>query len=156
MKKLTALLTVVFVLLAYSSLAFAWGGHRTNGQPEEFRPGDSRGYFIWREGDTVHLRVTTYGREHTFSGVIRTDGRFYHVRGFREENGDFHRSDRDHDSIFFRFHTAGGVDGIDFKVGDADKLNFDLFIDGHRISPHQIYVGHRGWHPDDNSFDLYR
>lgn len=154
MKKLTALLTMVFVLLSFSSLAFAWGGPRSHGQPEDFRPGDSRGYFIWRDGDTVHLRVTTRGREHTFSGVIRTDGRFAHVRGFREESNDFHRVDRDHDSIFFRLRTGGGVDGLDFRVDDADRINFDLFIDGHRISPHEIYIGHRGWHPDSNNFDF--
>jgi hypothetical protein len=156
MKKLTAILTMVFVLLAFSNLALAWGGPRSHGQPEEFRPGDSRGYFIWRDGDTVHLRVTTYGREHTFSGVIRTDGQFRHVRGYREEANDFHRVDRDRDAIAFRFHTAGGVDGLDFRVDDADHIAFDLYMDGHPISPGHIYIGHRGWHPDDNTFRLRR
>lgn len=41
----------------------------------------------------------------------------------------------------FDFTTAGGEDGVNFKIEGGDDVNFDRFIDGHRINPEEIYVG---------------
>lgn len=153
MKKLTALLLVLSILVIGSGSALAWAP-QLQGQPYEFMPGDSRGVFIWRDGDGLHLRTTTRGREHVFSGQIRTEGRFVNVRGVQEEGNDMSRISRDHDTITFRFHTAGGVDGLDFRVRGSDRLSFDLYMDGHRIDTSKIYIGYRGWHPDESEFVL--
>jgi len=155
MKKLSAMLIMVSVLIACSGYALAWAP-QLQGQPDAFRPGDSRGFFIWRDGDGLHLRTTTRGQGHVFSGVIRTDGRFHAVHGVREEGNDFHRLSWDRDTITFRYKTAGGVDGLDFRVKDGDRLTLDLFMDGHRIATREIYVGRRGCHPVHSEFTLRR
>lgn len=155
MKKLTALVIMVFILVAFSSYALAWSP-RLQGEPDQFRPGDSRGVFIWHDRDGLHLRTTTHGREHVFSGVIRTDGHFRDVHSVRAERDDRYRLDCDRDTINFRFHTAGGVDGLDFRIKGGDKVYFDLYMDGHKIATRQIYVGRNGWHPHDNTFVLHR
>lgn len=155
MRKVSLLMITMFLLVALSSNAFAWSP-QLQGQPEDFRPGDSRGVFIWHDGEGMHLRTTTYGQEHVFFGVIRTDGRFDAVRGYREEAGDFHRVSWDRDNITFRFNTEGGVDGLNFRVHDGEHVTFDLYMDGHRISTKQIYIGHEGWHPHHSEFQISR
>jgi hypothetical protein len=153
MKKLAAALVVLSILIACSGYALAWAP-QLQGEPYQYKPGDNRGVFIWRDHDGLHLRTTTRGREHVFSGVIRTDGRFVGVRGVRAESNDCVRLSRDRDTVAFRFHTAGGVDGLDFRVREGERLAFELFVDGHRIETQNIYVGHRGWHPRGNEFTL--
>jgi hypothetical protein len=153
MKKMTTVLLVLFILVAGSGYALAWAP-QLQGKPYQYKPGESRGVFIWRDRDGLHLRTTTRGQEHVFSGVIRTDGRFADVCGVRMEGNDFIRLSRDRDTITFRFRTAGGEDGIDFRVWESERLSFDLFIDGHRIDTRNIYVGYRGWHPYRNEFTL--
>lgn len=155
MKKLTVLLLVALTLVAMSSYAFAWAP-RDQGRPDAFRPGDSRGYFIWHDYDGLHIWTSTRGARHEFSGVIRTDGAFFDVQGKRLEGDDFFRVDRDRDTIQFRFETAGGADGINFRIDGGSYANFDLFIDGHRIDPGEIYIGDRNWHPRHSDFTLYR
>ena len=155
MKKLTALVIMAFILVAFSSYALAWSP-RLQGEPEQFRPGDSRGVFIWHDRDGLHLRTTTKGKEHVFSGVIRTDGHFRDVHGVRTEGGDCIRLDRDRNSMTFRFQTAGGIDGVDFRVKGGDRVYFDLYMDGRKIDTRRIYIGRNGWHPQDNTFVLQR
>ncbi len=104
----------------------------------------------------MHLRTSTYGQKHVFSGVIRTDGRFVDVEEKQLEHGDFYRVNNDRDTITFKFTTTGGSDGVDFRVRDGERINFDLFIDGHKINPEEIYLGDRGWHPKHHDFTVYR
>jgi hypothetical protein len=155
MKKLTVLVIMVSLLVFGSSYAFAWAP-QVQGVPYEFRPGDSRGVFVWRDGDGFHVRTTTRGQGHVFSGVIRTDGQFRNVRDAGGEGRDFHRLNLPRDMISFRFETKGGVDGFDFRVKGGERLMLDLFMDGHRIATREIYVGRRGWHPASSDFTLRR
>jgi hypothetical protein len=48
-------------------------GIRLKGRPK-FDDGEALGYFIWKDGDTVKLRWTTFGAEHRFSGRISVEG----------------------------------------------------------------------------------
>ena len=155
MKRVAALITLLFVLMASTGYALAWGS-RLEGRPEGFRPGESRGVFIWHDHQGMHLRTSTHKREHVYSGVIRTDGHFSDVHGVREERGDFHRVSWDRDTITFRFDTDGGTDGLDFRVKRGDRVFFDLYKDGHRISTQEIHLGHDGRHPDDSHFSVRR
>ncbi len=155
MKKLTAFLLVAVILVFGSGYALAWAPE-LKGRPEQFAPGDSRGVFVWRDDNGLHLRTTTRGRLHVFSGVLRTNGYFADVRGVREERNDFSRLNDDRNSIMFRFKTQGDVDGLDFRVRGGDQVELDLFVDGHRIDTREIYVGYRGWHPNRSNFVLYR
>lgn len=153
MKKLAALFLVLSILVVGSGAALAWAP-QLQGQPYQFQPGDSNGVFIWRDHDGVHLRTTTHGREHLFSGQIRTEGRFVDVRRVGNERNDFSHMSGDRDTLSFRFHTAGGTDGLDFRVKGSDRLSFELYMDGHRIDTSKIYVGSRGWHPGESEFEL--
>jgi hypothetical protein len=169
-------------LFALTSSAFAWSPN-LNGKPDQFYPDGPKGYYIWHDEHGFHLWTTTRGEEHVFSGVIRTDGRFFHVRGHRLEAGDslkvysdvqdkfwFNFSEdnvenhfafvgrevnMENDKIHFKFDTTGGSDGLNFRVKDASFIDFDLFIDGHPIPHRKIYIGDRGWHPDSHNFKVY-
>jgi hypothetical protein len=155
MKKITMFLVLVFTLLMCSSFAFAWSP-RVDGRPDLFRPGETKGYFIWHNENGLHMQMTTRGKEHVFSGVIHTNGQFRDVKEKNLENGDFYKVSIDKDKIMFRTTTAGGIDGINFKIEGGDYVRFDLFMDGHKIDTREIYVGSKGWHPEHSDFTLHR
>jgi hypothetical protein len=68
----------VFVLLVASPVQprlDAQGLPAFNGRPE-FKEGSDLSYFVWRDGDTWHVRWTTLGQERVFTGTVRaTDGK---------------------------------------------------------------------------------
>lgn len=168
-------------LLAFSASAFAWSGRADiNGKPEDLRPGGVPGYYIWQDDSGFHVWTTSRGREHAFSGVIRTDGRIVHVRGHRLEAGDsfrvysdiqenvwFRSSDRndgrqfvlggrqisfENDQLRFKFETEGGSDGINFRIVNASFVEFDLYEDGRPVHRRQVFIGDEGWHPRGHKF----
>lgn len=181
-KWLISILVGIF-LMAFAGSAFAWSGRAdVDGKPVQFYPGGPKGYYIWQDEHGFHIWTTTRGEEHVFSGAIRTDGRFYHVRGHRLEDGDSfniysdiqerfwfkfsegddgrHFSfggrevDLEHDKIHFKLDNAGGSDGINFRIKDASYIDFDLFVDGHPIPRSEIHIGDSGWHPVAHNFRL--
>lgn len=188
MKKQWLIFTMVSLfLMGLTGSAFAWSSRNDenfHGRPIDFRSDGHKGYYIWQDEHGFHVWTTTRGEEHTFSGVIHTDGIFEHVRGHRLEEGDslttyediqdktwFRFGDGDrgfhfafggrevnvgHDKINFKFNTAGGSDGLNFRIRDARHIDFDLFIDGHPIPRRDIFIGTNGWHPDDHHFRLDR
>src|SRR5262245_55309430 len=44
-----------------------------DGKPA-FAQGEGRGYYVWRDGNTWHLRWTTFGSMHRFSGTVLAEG----------------------------------------------------------------------------------
>ena len=154
MKKIFSMCLLSLLLLSFSSSVFAWSP-RVEGKPDGFRPGSSRGYYIWHDQNGFHL-VTTDRREHKFSGVIRTDGNFIDVRSQRTEQDDFFRVSRDREKLTFKFDTDGETDGLKFRVDGGRFVEFDLFVDGHRINPREIHIGDDGWSPKDSNFRLRR
>ena len=46
---------------------------RFEGRPA-FKEGSDRSYFVWRDGDSWHVRWTTMGTERTFTGSVRGVG----------------------------------------------------------------------------------
>ena len=44
-----------------------------DGKPS-FKEGESRSYYVWRDGNTWHLRWTTFGSMHRFSGTVVAEG----------------------------------------------------------------------------------
>lgn len=155
MKKLYSILMLSLLILSFCSSAFAWSPS-VDGKPDTFDPGKSRGYYIWHDRDGLHIWTTTRGQEHEFSGVIRTNGKFADIHGQRIERNDFYKISSGRDRITFKFKTDGGIDGLNFNINGGKYVDFDLFVDGHRIDPKQIHIGDRGWSPRDNDFRLYR
>jgi len=115
MKRLSMFMVAVFVLVALTGSAFAWPGY-LEGKPDQMRVRDARGYFIWHDNQGMHLFTATQGREHTYSGVIRTDGKFVNVDDVRTEADDYIRVSRDRDTITFKFSTGNTLSVIFFSI----------------------------------------
>ncbi|MDR3561053.1 MAG: hypothetical protein P4N59_06390 [Negativicutes bacterium] len=155
MKKITAMFLLVFLLVGLNSYAFAWAP-KDQGQPDVFRPGDIRGYFIWHDEVGMHLWTSTRGTRHVFSGVIRTNGAFVDAYGKRPEGEPLFQVARGQDTLTFRLETEGGAEGVNFRIDGGSWANFDLFIDGRRIDPDEIFIGDRSFHPRRSDFTLFR
>lgn len=157
MKKNFVLVFVVLMLFAFSGSVFAWPpgveGHSGNIQEKGQR---AKGYYIWHDEKGLHLRTVAHGMQHEFRGVIRTDGEFMQIRGARLERDDFFRMNHRRDRITFKFETNDGKDGLDVRIDEGSYVHFELYIDGHRIDPREVYLGDRGRHPRHWEFTLWR
>jgi hypothetical protein len=64
-------------LLAAAAAALSMAGPLAARQGDPFagrpiiEPGSDRGYFVWRDADRWHVRWTTAGGEHRFSGSVK-------------------------------------------------------------------------------------
>lgn len=154
MKKGMSLILVLLTLLCFTSYAFASDSPNLNGKPDAFDPGHSNGYFIWQDGKGLHLRATTPGPEHVFSGTISTDGTFEDVFGKSQGVDDGFHVNEDRDKITFTVTTAGGSDGIDLHVSDGSYVGFNLSMNGADVNPANIFIGRDGWHPGSHKFTL--
>lgn len=155
LKKLSILVLFTCFLVTVSGNAFAWTD-RVEGRPEQslkqmiYNPSLS----VWHDGkNEFHLKSTSMRGHHVFTGVIRTDGRFYDIEQRQLENGDFIKVDRQRDTIRFRL-TGRGIDEISFNVKNGDYVKFDLYKDGEEMPRKDIFIGRNGWHPRDNRFTL--
>ena len=173
MKKITTIFVLAFTLLAMSVTAFAWGP-RMDVKPAAYKAGQNQGYFIWSDNNGFHLWTTTRGQKHVFSGTITTDGNRFDIKAqgledrktshpFLAQLGkdrvgkDRVQIDNDRDTIRFRFESSGkDSDGMTFKVVGGSRVKFDLYIDGKRINPSDIYIGGEGWHPGSSTFTMYK
>ncbi|MBP2626079.1 MAG: hypothetical protein H6Q68_790 [Firmicutes bacterium] len=185
LKKKWFIITLVgLFLIALTGSVFAWSGKAdVGGKPDEFSPNGQKGYYIWQDKNGFHIWTTTPGEEHVFSGVIRTDGTLFNIKGHNLERGDYLRKDSDiqgkswfdgrrdrnggnhvvfggrelnyeNNQIRFKFETTGGSDGLNFRITDANYIDFDLYIDGHPISRKDIQIGENSWHPQSHRFRL--
>lgn len=153
MKKLSRLVALTCLLVTLSGTALAWN------DSSEGRPKQSLGQMlgtpslsIWHDkNNEFHVKATNLRNQHVFTGVIKTDGRFFDIDEKQLENGDFIKIERDRDTIRFRF-TGRGVDEFKFKVSRGDTLKFDLNKDGRDMPSKEIFIGKEGIHPRDNVF----
>jgi hypothetical protein len=107
------ILGAVFLLLAASPVV-AKKSVYWRGKPA-FAAGEAKGYYIWADGDGWHIRWTTKGKKHTFSGSVWCDGAVTYFTAVSREKKDYiKKTGRNR----FRFDTvvAGGKDGVDFRV----------------------------------------
>lgn len=154
MKKIFRIL-IFIIIICFPATAFMAWGPSYNGEPDALNPTHIRGTFVWHDQNGFHLRTTTTGDKHVFSGTIHTNGDFEDVsdRFFRDK--DYYHF-KNQDTIDFQFTTDGRTVGIDFNVADGDYMTFELYMDGNKIIPSDIYVGKDGWHPGDYKFTLDR
>ncbi|MFO7991471.1 MAG: right-handed parallel beta-helix repeat-containing protein [Thermoplasmata archaeon] len=107
-----------------------FGGQVDPGKPD-YIPGEDLGYYIWYDETQIFpwiIKWSTDGEEHHFTGTITYDSTTYTI-----------------DSLI-----SSGDDGFAF---DAERVTFDLLIDGERIKE-QVYIGDIGRNPDDIPFTL--
>ncbi|VBB08138.1 Hypothetical protein LUCI_3403 [Lucifera butyrica] len=153
-KSVVFLLILLSILYLPATALMAWAPNY-EGEPDILNPNHISGAFVWHDYNGFHLRTTTVGDKHTFTGTIHTNGHFQNVddRFFRDKDY-YHLSDRD--TVDFQFTTTGRTVGIDFDIADGDYLSLEIYMDGHKISPMDIYVGKDGWHPGKYKFTLNR
>ena len=60
-------------LAAASTVVRAADPSMFDGRPT-FKEGEGRGYYVWRDGDTWHVRWTTFGATHRFTGTVTAEG----------------------------------------------------------------------------------
>jgi hypothetical protein len=90
-----AVATILVIPPATSALDLAWCDRRP-----VFKEGWDRGYYVWREGDTWHVRWTTMGKMQTFTGTILAEG---------GELGDLKRIDVEKETKVIRSGRPGRV-----------------------------------------------
>lgn len=112
-----------------------WGD--AAGKPN-FAPGQDVGYFVWVNGNRVHIRVVTRGGIRTFSGRAIGNGALLEVNRVAQEAMDITIRE-DINQMDFSWVTAGGPDGLDFTfTGTALRLH--LRIDNNP-APAFVFVG---------------
>lgn len=154
MKRIAAIMAAVLVLVLFSGSALAWFA-AVEGAPGALSHAE-KGIFIWHDDDGMHIRGISRHHRTVFSGTIETNGRFFAVHERGLEDGDHLFVDHERNTLRFRFTVQGGVDGIDFRVREGNRLSFVLNTNGHNARPADINVGREGWHPGDNRFTLWR
>jgi hypothetical protein len=100
--------------------------------------GQDEGYFVWTNGDQVHLRAATQSGMYLFSGQAMGNGT---MAGIEPSGPQVKLTVEDNNRMAFQWATAGGPDGLDFTFTGA-TLVLDLRIDGKpELSPNLVFVG---------------
>lgn len=130
-----------------------------NGEPKGFHAGETARYAVWHSKRGWHVRTTTAGKKHHFTGKIHVDGGT--IESIHSAHLEAKGKLQDHwkvnaarNTVEFDFRTDSGVDGIDFTVSASAKtIRFNLHIDG-KQPEERIYIGQKGQHPRDDPFTL--
>ncbi len=154
-KRLATVAAFLAALVLVAGTALAWHAP-VEGVPAALQHGNARGYFIWHDGDGMHMRAHTKMFAMPFSGTIRTDGQFTAVRGKKLEYGDHYWLDGSKKTIHFKFRAAGAMDGLDFRVTGGSQLVFNLTVDNVQANPDEIFLGREGWRPSSHHFTIRR
>jgi hypothetical protein len=118
-----------------------------NGSPAGLDRHDQGGVYLWHGVDGWHLVVTHRGSDRMeFTGYITTNGTIAAQRVYDERDDHVRVGAQDH-TAFFRFANFGGFDGMDFETHCADTLTVHLMIDGHEVTPEQVFIGHNKTNP---------
>lgn len=128
-----------------------------DGRPRQYRAGEPRAYWIWREGSTYRLRATSKGERVVFSGWVEA-GESLDIRrvGGIEKPTDF--VVRDGRRIYFHLVVQGIEDGFDFRPPRSGPVTFYLMVnggDGEDVL-RRVFVGRDGDHPRSNPFRIGR
>lgn len=154
MKKLLVFLFGFFIFLSCNHVALAADSPKIEGKPSAFVAGHSSGYFIWQDKDGLHLRTTTAGEKHIFSGSIHTDGKFQDVLESSQDTTNDFTIAPERNTIDFKFTTTGNVDSIDLNAHKATYVRFTLSTDNVNADPSTIFIGSTNWHPNNFKFTI--
>jgi hypothetical protein len=104
---------------------------RVEGQPSNFYPGSAAGVYFWHNDPAgLSLRTTDPpGYGHEYQGTITTDGTIFNLNGYRLESDDTYNLGPRGKVLTFDFHTADGVDGLDFEIAGGTGLKLGVIWD---------------------------
>lgn len=110
------------------------------GQPE-FHKGESRGYFIWNDGEGWHVRWLSKGAKRTYSGRVTTDGALDKFEPVSRDSKDYIKKESER-LISWDAKTKEGMDGFNFRGSPSTKaLKFELYIDGKAAPVDEVKLG---------------
>lgn len=120
-----------------------------------FIPGASYGYYIWEEGDSIHVEWSIDRIDSKFSGLVSTDGRIadYRLEDW-EESDDVTVGENviEFDSTLGRHDYS---DAIILTFEDHTYINFDLKInDGYDLT--RVNIGAPLENPEDPAFRIQK
>ena len=118
---IAAFFAVVFGLL---SCVHAERYSRAAGRPNNLE-GSREGFYVWTEGDTVHVAYNRARGRRISGTVTSTGGTFRNLRGFNEQH-DNRFNNTGARRIGFRFKANDRNDGIKFEWNGGGDLTFDL------------------------------
>lgn len=125
------------------------------GRPD-FTKGEAKGYFIWNDMEGWHVRWTTEGKKHRFSGTISCDGKFVEYKAVSRDRGD-HITKSSPGTIRFDATASGGADGVDFRMTEnTTYLTFDLSMDGARVPPQMVHLGANNHRAESMPLKIWR
>lgn len=128
----------------------------TLGRPASLASGSAAGAYVWHNADGWHLFVTHPGTDKVvFSGRVLSSGKIDGVGRRTEQRDKVNVSKRDK-VVSFRFTNFGHLDGIDFRTRCAQRLGFELRMNGKRIAPEQVFIGADAHHPAHTPFAVTR
>ncbi|MGI8857076.1 MAG: hypothetical protein ACR2JW_15110 [Thermomicrobiales bacterium] len=119
------------------------------------------GYYIWFDGDRIHLTTTDRGNgpgPSEYTGVVtaRNEQHGVDIRDvnlIQAENDD--SAVAADNKLDFRFRTYNATDGVAFTAHDATSITFRLYRDGHLVNTDHIYLGAGETNPPGNPFTLF-
>ena len=150
-----AVLALVLAALAMASAAVAAPKEYWRGRPD-FAAGETRGYFVWQDDEGWHVRWTTKGGAHIFSGTATCDGEFMHFKSIGKEKNDLVRKDSNN-RIKFDAKSEGAIDGFDFALSPStQKITFDLKMDGKSAPLQEVRIGGKKERPNSMPFTIDR
>jgi hypothetical protein len=88
--------------------------------------------------------------------VLKTDGQFENVSLIRVEGDDGYQLKDAGKTLEIRFETWDHIDGIDFDVTGATRVDMDATIDRRHVNSQRIFLGANNVDPGHNPFSLYR
>jgi hypothetical protein len=125
------------------------GGEATpywEGRPR-YEPGESTGYFVWKDESGWHVRWTAKAGRPRFSGRISSDGFLADYKAVGQDWRGLITQANEGTITFVAFY-APSRDGIDFRLSEsAGTVAFDLAIDGERTPANRVRLGAGGRHP---------
>lgn len=120
-------------------------------------PGTVRGYYVWHDDSGWHVRWTTKGVRHRFSGTLKCKGEFREFVPVSADRRDWISVEGDRRRATFDTITGAGQDGFDFRLTPhTRRVTFELRIDGQKIYPGEIFLGSSMSNPGSNPFTLER
>jgi hypothetical protein len=126
------------------------------GRPASLAPGAAAGVYLWHSENGWHLFVTHPGTDKAvFTGRIVSSGKIFGVARDTERR-DRVKVTRSNKAIAFRFTNYGKLDGIHFRTRCAQKLTVTGSLNGHQLTPDQVFLGSGGVHPPTVPFTIER
>jgi hypothetical protein len=118
--------------------------------------GSPLSYWIWHDetGNGWHLRTTTAGLQHRFSGRVWADAPLADVKPSALEIDDRLKKEEGDRVVAFDFDTMGVIDGFDFQL-PGKCVTFHLLVDG-KPAPKSVEIGRKEVSVGSATFRLCR